>query len=143
MRTIMLHEGARALGGLQSRERARMTPNLNAALDEGRAIGAAQYREAQAARTEAIAFFTRWLAGFDAVLAPSAPGPAPRGITTTGDPSCCTLWSLLGFPALSLPAGLVDGLPVGLQIAAPQGRDDQVLSVASWCAARMPFATLA
>jgi len=142
MRTIMLHEAAVNLSGLQARERARLTPNLNAALDEGRTIGEARYREAQAARTRAIAFFTEWLAGFDAVLAPSAPGPAPRGITTTGDPSCCTLWSLTGFPALNVPAGMIGGLPVGLQVAAPQDADDRVLSVAAWCEARLRFAPL-
>ena len=56
--------------------------------------------------SEAIAFFTQWLDGYDAVLSPAAPGAAPRGLATTGDPSCCTLWSLLGFPAISLPVGL-------------------------------------
>jgi Asp-tRNA(Asn)/Glu-tRNA(Gln) amidotransferase A subunit family amidase len=37
---------------------------------------------------------------------------------------------------------MVGGLPVGLQIAAPQGCDDQVLAVAAWCEARLPFAPL-
>jgi amidase len=143
LRTIMLHEAAVALTDLQTRERARLTPNLNAALDEGRTIGVERYREAQAERARALAFFTQWLDAFDAVLAPSAPGPAPHGITTTGDPSCCTLWSLLGFPALNLPVGHVGGLPIGLQLAAPQDRDDRVLAVAAWCEARLPFAPLA
>lgn len=143
LRTIMLHEAVAHLTGLQARERARLTPNLNAALDEGRTFGAARYRDAQAARTRAIECFTGWLADFDAVLAPSAPGPAPRGLATTGDPSCCTLWSLTGFPALNLPAGIVDGLPVGLQVAAPQHADDRVLAIAAWCETRLPFAPLA
>ena len=39
MRTIMLFEAARNLGDLQSRERARLSPAVNAGLDEGRAIG--------------------------------------------------------------------------------------------------------
>ena len=142
-RIIMLHEAAAALSGLQARERARLTPALNAALDEGRAIGADRYRSALAERDEAIAYFTEWLAPFDAVLAPSAPGPAPYGLQTTGDPSCCTLWSLLGFPAINLPVGMAGKLPMGLQLAAPQGRDNALLAVAAWCEARLPFRGIA
>lgn len=142
LRTIMLYEGARALGELQARERARLTPALNAALDEGRTIGAAAYDDAMAARERAVGYFTRWADGFDAVLAPAAPGVAPRGLGTTGDPSCCTLWSLVGFPAITLPAGMLGALPIGLQVAAPQGRDDRLLSVAAWCERELPFAGL-
>ena len=139
MRTIMLFEAARNLGDLQSRERARMSPAVNAGLDEGRAITSAAYGAARDERERAIAFFTQWFESFDAVLAPSAPGPAPRGLGTTGDPSCCTLWSLLGFPAISLPVGLAQRLPVGLQLAAPAGHDDSLLAAAAWCGARLSF----
>ncbi len=139
LRTIMLYEGARALGDLQARERVRLTPALNAALDEGRAIDRASYDAAMAARERAVGYFTHWLDGFDAVLAPAAPGPAPRGLATTGDPSCCTLWSFVGFPALTLPAGMQGALPIGLQLAAPQGRDDRLLAVAAWCERELPF----
>jgi Asp-tRNA(Asn)/Glu-tRNA(Gln) amidotransferase A subunit family amidase len=139
MRTIMLFEAARNLGDLQSRERARLSPAVNAGLDEGRAIGGDAYAAARAQRERAIAFFTHWCEGFDAVLAPSAPGPAPRGLATTGDPSCCTLWSLLGFPAITLPVGFAQRMPVGLQLAAPAGCDDSLLAVAAWCGARLSF----
>jgi len=116
-----------------------MSPAVNAGLDEGRAITSAAYGAARGERERAIAFFTQWFEGFDAVLAPSAPGPAPRGLGTTGDPSCCTLWSLLGFPAISLPVGLAQRLPVGLQLAAPAGHDDSLLAAAAWCGARLSF----
>ena len=139
MRRIMLFEAARNLGDIQSRERARLSPAVNAGLDEGRAIGKGAYADALAKRERAIAFFTQWLDGFDAVLAPSAPGPAPRGLATTGDPSCCTLWSLLGFPAINLPVGLAQRMPVGLQLAATAGCDDSLLAVAAWCGARLSF----
>jgi Asp-tRNA(Asn)/Glu-tRNA(Gln) amidotransferase A subunit family amidase len=138
-RTIMLFEAVRNMGELQERAREQLSPRLNAALDEGRAIAQGAYEDARAARAEAIMFFTQWFAGFDAVLAPSAPGPAPWGLAGTGDPACCTLWSLLGFPALNLPVGHFGGLPMGLQLAAPQGRDDALLAVAAWCEARLPF----
>jgi Asp-tRNA(Asn)/Glu-tRNA(Gln) amidotransferase A subunit family amidase len=138
-RTIMLFEAAQALVPLQQRERARMTAALNAALDEGAAIARSAYDDAMAARASAIAFFTDWASGFDAILAPSAPGPAPWSLATTGDPSCCTLWSLLGFPALNLPVGFAERMPMGLQVAAPRGCDDRLLAVAAWCEARLPY----
>ena len=92
-----------------------------------------------AARERAIAHFTERLADFDAVLAPAAPAAAPRGLATTGDPSCCTLWSLVGFPALNLPVGMHGTLPIGLQLAAPRGHDDRLLAVAAWCERALPF----
>jgi Asp-tRNA(Asn)/Glu-tRNA(Gln) amidotransferase A subunit family amidase len=138
-RTIMLQEGFEVLGELQKRERARLTPALNAAVDEGREIAIEAYRDACVFRERAIAFFTGWFDEYDAVLCPSAPGIAPRGLASTGDPSFCTLWSLLGFPALSLPAAHVDGMPVGLQFAAPQGRDDTMLAAAAWWEERLRF----
>lgn len=138
-RTLMLKEGSEVLGALQAKERDRLTPALNAAIDDGREITSEMHHGAIVYRERAIAFFTGWLDEYDAVLAPSAPGTAPRGLDTTGDPSCCSLWSLLGFPAINIPAGLVDGLPVGLQLAAPQGRDDTLLSAAAWCEQRIAF----
>jgi Asp-tRNA(Asn)/Glu-tRNA(Gln) amidotransferase A subunit family amidase len=143
-RMIMLHEAAAQLGDLQRRERARMSAALNAALDEGSAIVRVDYEVAMRRRDEAIAAFTRWLSGFDAVISPPARGPAPEGVADTGDPACCTLWSLLGFPAISIPIGLShDGLPIGMQISAQAGADDRLLAVAAWCEARLPFAGLA
>ncbi len=139
-RTIMLFEAAAHLGPLQERERARLSPKLNAALDEGRAIARADFDAAIAQRAAATAFFDRWLGDFDAIIAPPAPGPAPEDLGTTGDPSCCTLWSLTGSPALVLPIGLAgNGLPLGMQLATPSGTDDRLLAVAAWCEARLPF----
>lgn len=140
LRTIMLFEAARNFRPLQQRERARLTPKLNDALDEGGNIREEDYRNALEARAQAIVEFGEWLDDFDAVLSPSAPTPAPAGLDTTGDPSCCTLWSLLGFPSLTLPVGLApNGLPVGMQISAPAGADDRLLTVAAWCESKLPF----
>jgi aspartyl-tRNA(Asn)/glutamyl-tRNA(Gln) amidotransferase subunit A len=38
--------------------------------------------------------------------------------------------SLIGAPAISVPCGFVDGLPVGLQILAAPGRDEDLLAFA-------------
>jgi Asp-tRNA(Asn)/Glu-tRNA(Gln) amidotransferase A subunit family amidase len=139
-RTIMLREAAQHLGALQDHERARLSPLLNAALDEGRAIALADYKVAMVLRDAAIVALSHWLEGYDAIIAPPAPGPAPDGLDSTGDPSCCTLWSLTGFPAITLPIGLAsNGLPLGLQLASPLRSDSALIAVAAWCEARLPF----
>jgi len=137
-RPIMLYEGARALAAVQAAHRARISGPVNAALDEGHAIEEADYRAALTARKQAIAYFTEWLAPYDAVLAPPATGGAPEGFATTGDPGCCTLWSLVGFPAIALPAGLdANGLPLGVLLTASAGQDARLLAVAAWCEAAL------
>jgi amidase len=144
LRTIMLHEAARNLGSLQDRERPRLSAVLNAALDEGRAIAAPAYAHAVASRRTMIAAATDWLARYDALLAPPTTGTAPEGLASTGDPGCCTLASLLGAPAVTLPvARAANGLPLGLQLVGVPGGDDHLLAVAAWCEPRLPFAGLA
>ena len=95
-------------------------------------------------RDAAIVSFHEWLDGFEAVICPPASGPAPEGLGSTGDPSCCTLWSLTGFPAITLPIELADnGMPLGMQLATAARGDDKLLAVAAWCEARLPFKGLA
>jgi Asp-tRNA(Asn)/Glu-tRNA(Gln) amidotransferase A subunit family amidase len=142
-RTIALYEAARNLGALQRRDRPRLSAALNAALDDGHTIGERAYREAINARTRAIDALAHWLGPFDAIITPPAPAAAPRGIASTGDPSCCTLFSLVGFPAITLPIGRNDGgLPLAMQLATASGNDGQLLSVAAWCEERLPFVGL-
>ena len=123
LRTIMLYEAVTHLGTLQDRERARLTPNLNAALDEGRAIARADY---SARWRRAWRRSPRSPNGSTASMRSSRRrrrGPRHKASHSTGDPSCCTLWSLVGFPALTLPIGFAgNGLPLGMQLAAPHGR---------------------
>lgn len=140
LRTIMLAEAARHLDAVRKRSGMHFSTTLSDALDEGARIAAGDYRAALAQRTRMIAEAAAWLAAFDAIVTPSAPAPAPAGIDTTGDPSCCTLWSLLGAPALNLPIGVdASGLPLGLQLSAAQGQDARLLGVAAWCEAQIAF----
>jgi Asp-tRNA(Asn)/Glu-tRNA(Gln) amidotransferase A subunit family amidase len=142
-KTIMLFEGARNLGPLQRRERSRLSAALNDALDQGRAIDEGSYREALEQRERLSATLAVWMQPFDAIIAPPAPAGAPADLLSTGDPSCCTLWTLAGLPALTLPIGHdKSGLPLGMQLAGPADADAHLLSVASWCEERLPFVGL-
>ncbi len=66
--------------------------------------------------------------GVDLWICPSAVGPAPRGLEATGDPVMNLPWTHSGLPALSLPAGLVGRLPLGLQCVAAHGRDESLMA---------------
>jgi Asp-tRNA(Asn)/Glu-tRNA(Gln) amidotransferase A subunit family amidase len=66
----------------------------------------------------------------DACITLSAPGPAPLGLESTGDPTFAIPASLLGVPAMSLPLFQVDGLPLGLQVMGFAERDADLFSVA-------------
>jgi len=141
LRTIMLAEAARHLAPLRARSAPQLSATLLAALDEGAAIDQTRYVAALARRAAMIGELPALLDGADAIASPAAPAAAPRGLDTTGDPSCCTLWSLLGAPAIALPVALdADGLPLGLQLAGRPGDDARLLGVAAWSEAQLPFA---
>ncbi|WP_159899260.1 amidase [Salinirussus salinus] len=67
-------------------------------------------------------------AGVDLWVCPAAPGPAPGSIATTGDSVMNRPWTYAGLPAVTVPAGRVDGLPVGLQCVGRFGSDERLLA---------------
>lgn len=87
-------------------------------------------RAAVAAGAERVA---RLLETYDVILGPAAPGPAPRGLETTGDPVLSRCWQALGLPTATVP-GMVDedGLPLGLQLVGQHGGEVELLRHACW-----------
>jgi amidase len=78
---------------------------------------------------------------FDVVIGPVVMDVAPLHRTLTGEDYVFTLpWSLTGWPAVSVPAGVDDatGLPVAVQVAAPRWQDHVALAVAEWIEAAPP-----
>jgi Asp-tRNA(Asn)/Glu-tRNA(Gln) amidotransferase A subunit family amidase len=139
-RTIMAYEAARTLGEIQSRQRAKLSAVLNRFLDEGHAIDAPAHAEALAQRQTLQAGFGTFLSRYDAIVTPPARGEAPATLEHTGDPVFCTIWTLLGVPALTLPVGFgPSGLPLGLQIAGTLRDDARLLRVARWVEQAVAF----
>ncbi len=66
--------------------------------------------------------------GIDLWLSPAAPGIAPRGLESTGDPVMNLPWTQAGLPALNIPSGEIDGLPLGLQVTAGWYADEALLA---------------
>ncbi|HAR26396.1 MAG TPA: amidase, partial [Bradyrhizobium sp.] len=62
-----------------------------------------------------------------------APGAAPKGLTSTGDPRYNRLWTLMGVPCVNVPTLVAEaGLPVGVTVIAPFGGDAKALAAASF-----------
>lgn len=67
-------------------------------------------------------------AGIDVWVCPSARGPAPEGITDTGDSVMNRPWTDAGLPAITLPAGTINGLPIGLQCVGRFWTDESLVA---------------
>ena len=109
-----------------TRRRARSPPSTSAAKDEARAkgmlelvesgfaISADAYDDARRIASQARGALADLMADIDVILSPSAPGAAPKGLTSTGNSTFNRLWTLMGTPCVNVP-GLADhnGLPLG------------------------------
>ncbi|HEX6704509.1 MAG TPA: amidase [Albitalea sp.] len=130
---IQWFETARALEPEWLYRRAQLSPALSRALGRGRRITGAAYAEARACAQAAEAALARVFGEVDAIVAPAAPGAAPRGLASTGDPLFNRPWQLLGCPCVALPAGQdAQGLPLGIQLVGAPGADEQLLAIAAW-----------
>ena len=132
-RVLMYAEMAHNLGSFADRGGELISKVLRDLIEEGRKISAVQYQDALA---EAKAMATS-LAGYfqhcNAILTPAARGGAPKGLTATGDPVFCSLWTLSGLPSLSIPLLADDnGLPVGVQLVGAPNDDGRLLRSANW-----------
>jgi Asp-tRNA(Asn)/Glu-tRNA(Gln) amidotransferase A subunit family amidase len=138
-RCIMEAEMAASLDREWEKAREQLSEKLRTGLARAREVRAVDY---QLARARAAAFaegltdlFTE---RYDAIVTPAAPGEAPRGFESTGDASFCTLWSLTGMPAITLPLMRgANGLPIGVQLVGPRYGDARLLRTARWLAGRV------
>ena len=128
-RTIMATEMAHNLAPFVAR--GEPSEVMRKLLAQGKSVSAVDYLGALAKASRYAASLAEIFDECDAIVTPAAPGIAPKGLSATGDPAFCTLWTLTGLPALSLPllAG-EGGLPLGVQLVGAPGRDGRLLRTA-------------
>ena len=136
-RTIMDAEMAANLDLEWEKGREQLSEPLRALLARGREVTALEYQQALARIQILNEGFEEIFERCDAILTPSAAGTAPKGLASTGDPSFCTLWTLLGTPAINLPLMTgANGLPLGTQLVGRRDDDARLLRTARWLSAR-------
>jgi Asp-tRNA(Asn)/Glu-tRNA(Gln) amidotransferase A subunit family amidase len=131
--TILMYEISRAMAFEYFNHRAMLSEKLRALLERGFAARFSDYRDARALlvarRLEADAHAVR----YDVMLTPSASGEAPVGINAPSDMLFQRFWTALHLPVVSIPGFTgVTGLPVGIQIVGPRGKDAHLLSACRW-----------
>src|SRR5882762_2776553 len=133
-KTIMEAEMAANFEREWQQGRNRLSGQLRSLLERGRETRAVDYQRAlRRVRPMVEGFDELFMERYDAILTPTAPGTAPKGLAATGDPSFCTLWTLCRMPALSLPLLQgADGLPLGVQLVGRRGFDARLLRTARW-----------
>ena len=140
MHTIMAYEAGAYFRKLRQARGGDMSAQLLVLIDEGLGTGEAKYRAALTLQQHLRDEFARYVAPYDAVITPPAPGEAPATRSETGKPAFCTIWSLLGVPAITIPVGRgPSGLPLGLQLVGPYRGDASLLKTAAWCESQFDF----
>jgi Asp-tRNA(Asn)/Glu-tRNA(Gln) amidotransferase A subunit family amidase len=111
----------------------RLSSSLRQMIERGQQVLAVDYNTV----IERIPVLNRALAeifvSYDAILTPATMSVAPTGLDSTGSPIFCTIWTLCGTPAISLPIlSGSGGMPMGAQLVAARGADARLLAAARW-----------
>jgi Asp-tRNA(Asn)/Glu-tRNA(Gln) amidotransferase A subunit family amidase len=140
-RAIMEADLANSFDAEYAAGKDRLSATLREMIERGQRSLAVDYsraRDGAAALSRAVA---ELFEHYDAVLTPATTGSAPLGLASTGSPMFCTIWTLCGVPAISLPILRgEDGMPLGAQLVAAKDCDAQLLRLANWLAGQAPGA---
>ncbi len=137
-RTIMHADLAKNFAPYYTRGKDELSAVLRDMIENGQQVRAVDYNRAVDWRGVLNAGLERLFDRYDAIMTPAAPGEAPAGLDSTGNPVFCTLWTYCGTPAVTLPLMEgASGLPLGVQLVGPRGDDARLLRTARWLARRV------
>ena len=133
-RRLLVFEMARHHARWFPRFEERYRPRTAAAIRDGLEVPFGYAAEVRAGRRRVRAQIHEAMdaAGVDVLVCPSAAGPAPAGLDSTGDPMLQLPWTHAGVPVVSLPWGhAANGLPLGLQLVGRFMDDERLLAWAA------------
>jgi Asp-tRNA(Asn)/Glu-tRNA(Gln) amidotransferase A subunit family amidase len=131
LKTIMEADQAYYYGPMWERDRHRISPALCAAIERGQRVTAVDWHRSVALANALRQALEPLIMPYQAILTPATTGEAPIGTDSTGSPVFCTIWSLLGLPAITLP--LIrgpNGLPIGVQLVGHWAEDARLIRTA-------------
>ncbi|MGZ5139583.1 MAG: amidase [Burkholderiales bacterium] len=130
---ISEYEATRALAWERRHFEEKISAGLRTKLAKSDACTLDQYIAAQKALIECRRLLEVAFGDFDALLVPSAPGEAPKGLASTGDSVFNSDWTTLHTPAVTVPVFKGPaGLPMGAQLIGAYGADYKTLACAEW-----------
>jgi Asp-tRNA(Asn)/Glu-tRNA(Gln) amidotransferase A subunit family amidase len=118
------------LGGFVARDAAAVSPSSQERHVRSNAMTQPEYAALLGQREAARAAYEALAGQVDAVVSVTAPGAAPVGLESTGNPIFVVPGSLLGAPGVSLPVLEDGGLPLGLQVLGFPQHDADLLALA-------------
>lgn len=125
---------AKNYGPLVDRAPEQASEVMREMIAEGRAVTAVDYNTALEMRQVMNAGLDEIFKRYDAILTPATPGPAPKGLESTGSPVFNALWTYCGVPCVNLPLLDVEGMPLGVQLVGQRLDDARLLRTANWLA---------
>jgi Asp-tRNA(Asn)/Glu-tRNA(Gln) amidotransferase A subunit family amidase len=135
---IMMREATKALARERTEHPKLLSARLMEMLEDGDKVGIREETAAKALATRSRNRLAQVWRDFDMILAPAAPGAAPRGLERTGDPVFNRVWTLLGNPCIALPAGKIgNGLPLAVQLVGAHNEDNALVANAAWVEAQL------
>ena len=126
----MFYEGARFHEARLKEFGDRLDQPLANLIRDGLKISSERYDEARRYLAESRKRMAEIFKATPVILTPAATGPAPLGLSNTGDPRMDAPWTALGTPAVTIPMPVASGLPLGLQLTADLGQDARILQAA-------------